>query len=149
VLFAPESVQTAKFNVGGYSVDTELVCKPEARSVRLAFWDLTKATNAQALATFEERAASWLEQLRGLDFTPVTVGEFDPEAELAQLAELTKSEEVRKRLGTKAEDYGKRIEAVVSPTGTPGILAQERILNLASEYRSFLWELKLAALIFD
>jgi hypothetical protein len=56
-LFSPEAVRTVKFDVGSYGVGTELVCRPDARSIRLAVWDFKKVTNEAALASFRRSAA--------------------------------------------------------------------------------------------
>ena len=148
-LFSPDAVETVKFGVGGYAVTTHLICNPGARSVRLAFWDFPKARNEEVLAAFGEHASEWAAQLRDFDFTPAAVRSFDPKAELAELARLSQAPEVRKKLGAKAEQYRKQIEAIAPSSGPPGILQQAELLALLADYREFLWELKLAALIAD
>jgi len=148
-LLAPEAVRTVKFHVGSYAVGTELVCRPDARTVRLAFWDLPKTTNKAALASFRRHGARWLDELRRLDFTPAAVRGFDPKAELAQLDRLTRAPEVRRELGKRADAYRTRIQALAASEGTPGILAQAELLQCLAAYRDFLWELKVAALLAD
>ena len=148
-MFLPEAVKTARFNVGSYGVDTELACRPDARSIRLAFWDFRKQANGPVLARFRRRAEGWAKQLRDFDFTPASVRDFDRKAALAELAALTRAPEVRKQLGKKADGYRKRIEALVPTDGQPGILQQAELVGLISDYRDFLWELKVAALLAD
>jgi len=149
VLFPPDMAKTVKFSVGSYGVGTTLECKPEARKLRLIFWDFRKVPNAEALAAFEKNSQQWLEQLQTFDFAPAAVKTFDPEAELAQLNRLGKPPEVQKRLGKKVDQFRKRIQALTIGPGKGGILQQLELLSFAHQYREFLWELKLAALIAD
>jgi len=148
-LFGRGAIRAVKFDVGSYAVGTELVCRPDARSVRLAFWDMPNVANEAALASFRRSARTWADELHAFDFTPAAVRGFEPEAELATLGQLTRAPEVRTALGAKAEAYRKQIEALASRSGTLGILDENRLLGFLSGYREFLWELKLAALLAD
>ena len=148
-LWLPSQTSTVKFNVGGYAVGTDLVCRPEARSIRLAFWDFRKQPNAAVLKSFRRRAGPWAKQLRDTDLTPEAVGSFDPKAELAQLARLTRSPDVRKQLGNKADGFRQRITALAASKAPLGILQQADLLGFLAAYRDFLWELKVAALLAD
>ncbi len=147
MLVAPGAVEKVKFNVGSYAVSTELVCKPAARSVRLALWEFPKTANAPVLASFRQSSEQWLKELREFDFTPTAVRSFDPKAELARLDKLTRPPEVRKQLGAKADVFRKRIAAIKPTGGKLGILEQADLLGLLAGYRDFLWELKLAELL--
>lgn len=149
MMFSPDAVKTVKFDVGGYAVTTHLICDLAARSVRLAFWEFPKVNNDEVLAAFRSQANKCAAQLRDFDFTPAAVRSFDPKSELAELTRLSQAPEVRKQLGAKAEQYRKQIEALTPASGPPGILQQAELLALIADYREFLWELKLAALIAD
>ena len=146
-MFVPDAVRAVRFNVGGYAVATELICRPDARSIRLAFWDFRKRANQPVLDAFRRSADKWLKELRGFDFTPAAVRSFEPKAELAELDRLTRSPDVRKQLGKKAGAYRQRIAALTKPDAKLGILAQAELLGLLAAYREFLWELKVAALL--
>jgi len=148
-MFPPDTFKTVRFGVGSYGVETELTCRPDARRVRLAFWDFRKQANAAVLDRFRRRAKAWATQLAEFDFTAESVRGFDRKAALAELATLTRSAAVRKQLGAKADTYRKRIEALVPTTGQPGILQETELVGLITEYRDFLWELKVAALLAD
>ncbi|MFW6108206.1 MAG: hypothetical protein ACOC8D_00180 [bacterium] len=148
-LWLPDAVRAVRFRVGSYPVDTELLCRPGARSIRLAFWDLRGQANAAVLQRVRREAERWANQLREVDLTPAAVRAFEPEAELARLDRLTRSAEVRKQLGERAEAYRRRIRALGEVEGVPGILAQADLLDLLADYREFLWELRLAALLAD
>jgi hypothetical protein len=147
VLVAPDPVQAVKFDVGSYAVGTDLVCRPDARSVRLAFWDFHQVPNDTALAAFQRSGERWLKELREFDFTPTAVRTFDHKAERDMLAKLTQAPEVRKQLGAKADAFAKRIEGMTKPGPALGILEQAELLGFLAPYREFLWELKLAALL--
>jgi len=75
------------------------------------------------------------------------VKSFDTKAELAELARLSRPSEVRKNLGSKIDRFRKQIEKLGSRDEKMGILQQAQLLNVISDYREFLWELKLAALV--
>ena len=147
MLLAPEGVETVKFRVGSYAVDTELVCRPEARAVRLAFWEFPQVANGSALAAFRAGAGRWEEELKGFDFTPAAVRGFDAKAELAELGGLTARPGVRAALGAKADEFRKRIEGLAAGGGGLGILQEAELLGLLAGYREFLWELRVAALL--
>jgi len=147
LLFDPAAVDKVRFDVGSYAVSTELACKPGTRRVRLAFWDLRGTANAAALASFRASAAKWLADLRGLDFTPAAARAFDPQAELAQLDQLSRPPAVRKQLGKRADGFRKQIAALAKSEGKLTILQQAHLLGILADYREFLWELKLAALL--
>ena len=149
MMFVPEPVKELRFNVGSYAVDTNLICKPDARTVRLALWEFPKVVNADVLAAFDKQADAWQQQLKTLDFTPTIVSTFDAKAELAALAKLAAPAEVRKKLGAKADEYRKRIEAIAASGDTPGILQQTDLLTFVAAYREFVWELKLAGLLVE
>ncbi|MDP7250478.1 MAG: hypothetical protein QGF00_12810 [Planctomycetota bacterium] len=146
-MFSPDTVAKAEFKVGSYAVNTNLVCDPGSRSVRLAFWEFPKVSNSDVLVSFRKDAAKWAEELKAYDFTPAEVKSFDTKAELAELARLSRPSEVRKNLGSKIDRFRKQIEKLGSRDEKMGILQQAQLLNVISDYREFLWELKLAALV--
>lgn len=149
VMLSPEAMRTVQFDIGSYAVTTNIACDPQARSLRLAVWEFPKVANETVLTSFRERAAGWATDLRDFDFASSVVRSFDPKAELAELDRLSQPLEVRKTLGARADEYRERIEALAAPTGDIGILQQAELLSFLAEYREFLWELKLAALIAD
>ena len=148
-LWLPEQVQTVKLDVGSYAVTTELRCRPDARAVRIAFWDLRQQANAPVLERFARDGKAWAAQLRRTDLTPAGIRSFNPEAELATLAGLTRSAAARRQLGARAEAFRKRIEALAKGRRPFGILEQARLLASMADYREFLWELRLADLLAD
>jgi len=148
-LFLPDDVQTVRFRPGSYAVETELVCPPAKRRIRLALWDCRGQANADVLAAFRRHARRWQRELGATDFTPAAVRAFDAAAELAKLDHLTRSPDVQRQLGDRAVSFRKRIQALTTAHGPPGILAEAELLGLLAAYREFLWELKVAALLAD
>jgi hypothetical protein len=147
MLLNPEGVESVKFNVGSYAVNTALICHPDARRIRLAFWEFPKQANADVLARFRRSADVWRRELGGFAFTPSAVKGFDPQTELAQLDRLLQPPEVKKRLGRRAAGYRQHIAALPEPAKTLTILQEAGLLDLVADYREFLWELKLAELL--
>lgn len=97
--------------IGGYSEDTTLDLKPEAGHLRLALYDLSGSTNAQAEAYLKASVATDLARLQQTDFRPALVREFDPERFRAEATKL---------LADAAEDgtpLAPRVEGLLTTVG--------------------------------
>ncbi len=76
-LFDPVGVAAGRVRIGDYAVVTEVDLTPAAGSARLAFYDFTGHTNAEAEAYLRDRGQSDLDDLRALDFRPAAARAFD------------------------------------------------------------------------
>jgi len=87
-LVAPKGVLGGSVQVGGYAVTSLLKLKPEAAGARLAFYDFSGLTNADAEAYLKAHAAEDLATLERTDFRPAAARDLDPEELQAQVATL-------------------------------------------------------------
>ena len=153
MLLVPGDAAEIAFAPGDYAVETTVTCQPEARRVRLAFWDFKGKTNAAALDRLRDGGEAVLKELRGLDFTPKPVQAFDAGAVRAHVAEALESASVRKTLGKRLESVQAWLEqcapAAAVQASTASIKAQEAILKSMDDYHDFIWEIKLAELLDD
>lgn len=151
VMLSGDPADEIAISPGGYSVETTVTYPPEARRIRLAFWDFKAVSNADALARLETGAATDREALEALDFTPATIAEFDVAAVRAELQRAVASAEVRELLGDKLQQAQQWLDKNAATTqdnaADLGITAQEELLQSAAEYRDLMWEIKLAELV--
>jgi hypothetical protein len=87
-LVAPEGVQGGQVTIGGYAVQTRLDLKPEAGEARLAFYDFSGRTNAQAEDYLRTQADADLAELQRTDFRPATARAVDVAALKAEALQL-------------------------------------------------------------
>jgi hypothetical protein len=87
-LVAPEGAAGGRVNIGGYAVQTRLDLKPEAGEARLAFYDFSGLTNADAEEYLRSHADEDLTQLQDADFRPQAVREMDIGAVKAEALKL-------------------------------------------------------------
>lgn len=87
-LVAPEGLTGGQVSVGGYAVMTTLDYRPEAGEARLAFYDFTGQTNADAESYLRAHGAEDLAGLVGADFRPLSVQTLNTEALRAEATRL-------------------------------------------------------------
>jgi len=131
---APEGVAGGNVSIGGYAVQTRLDLKPEAGEARLALYDLSGMTNADAEAYLRSHAAEDLARLQETDFRPRAVRELDFEAQRAEALKL---------LADAAED-GKTLEPSVQE-----LLAAVEVLKAKAEGGDWVAEADLATRVAD
>jgi len=150
-MLLPDEAKEVSISPGGYSVETAVTYAPETRRLHLAFWDFKGLENAAALERITSRAEADRDELKGTDFTPATIAEFDIAAVREQLQQALASAEVRELLGDKLttakEWVDKHAELTGQPQAAMGIAAQEELLQSADQYRDLMWEVKLAELV--
>lgn len=151
MMYLPGQPSEVTYAPGSYAVDTTLVYPPSTRQLRLAFWDLKGATNAEALARMQAGAETTRQELEQADFTPEAVRSFDVAALQAEVDRALASPEIRNSLGRRLSE----VEAWVTRYGpglrqhdaNPGLEAEETLLQSLQTYQSFIWEVRLAELI--
>lgn len=149
LLLDPAQASDITFAPGGYAVDTVMSFSPGTRRIRLAFWDLSKRTNAEALAHISRLAPDVRRELHRMDFTPAGVREFDVAAVRTHLEEALRLPPVRKQLAGQIAEVRTLLGMHTSDAGASSIAAEERLLQAIDKYRGFIWEVKLAELLAD
>ena len=151
LLLLPEQATEISFSPGSYAVGTQIACPPQTRRVRLAFWDFTGKTNADALARLRTGAGAVRKELAALDFTPDALRGVDVAAMRAEVKRAIESESVRKALGPKLTEVQAWLDQhapLLEKRGpAAGIEAEERLLQSIDKYHDFSWEVKLAELL--
>lgn len=84
----PAGVAGGKVMVTGYPVQTQVDYQPAAGQARVAFYDFTGKTNAEAEAYLKTQGAADLAKLQALDFRPLTVQQTDLAAMAAEAKQL-------------------------------------------------------------
>jgi len=75
-LVAPDGVEGGRVQIGDYAVITRIALEPQAPEARLAFYDFTGMTNAEAQAYLAAQGAEDLARLTETDFRPEPVRRF-------------------------------------------------------------------------
>ena len=78
-IIAPDAVQSGTVQLTDYPVITTVNLDPQAGQARMAFYDFTGHTNADAAAYLRAHAAEDLAELRAADFRPKAVTGLDPQ----------------------------------------------------------------------
>jgi hypothetical protein len=153
MLMPPGEASEISFDPGSYAVSTSITYPPHTRTIHLAFWDFTGATNAAALERVEAGAEHVSRMLVETDYRPRTVQEFNV-AETRELLEgILQSKEAREALQDDIEqiqtwltDYAPALE---TPGQQTGVVGEERLLKSIDMFQSFRWRVKLYELIAD
>ncbi len=153
VLMPPGEASEISFDPGSYAVSTSITYPPQTRTIHLAFWDFTGATNAEALTRVETGAEHVGRMLVETDYRPRTVQEFNVAETRELLESILKSDEAREALQddigqiqTWLTDYAPALER---PDQQTGVVAEERLLRSIDMFQSFKWRVKLYELIAD
>lgn len=147
--FLPEQVQTLTIDPGSYSVGTEVVLKPEAQSLRFAFWDFHQITNAAALAELRRDAPGVIAHLRQLDFSDRMVQAFDVTRERTALDGLLARSSAPDKFRPTCYPLFEKIAAGVAALKGGDMLAEQTVGDLIRQYRDLQWDLKIDALLND
>jgi len=147
-IVAPQAVQGGQVQIGGYAVTTELRLKPEAGQARLAFYDFTGRTNAEAEAYLKAHAAEDLARLVTTDFRPQSVRRLNAESlktEAAQL--LAAAADDAKPYRAKIEEFLARVAALKASADRGDWKAEAELASVLAASEDLFWKLKaLAAL---
>lgn len=133
-LVAPEGVTGGNVQIGGYAVVTNLNLDPAAGSARLALYDFTGHTNAEAQGYMDGHAAGDLAELLAMDFRPASVQELDADAL------QTEADGLLADAADDGEAFRPRVEE---------LLQQVRELKAAADESDWAAEAELAGLIRD
>jgi hypothetical protein len=148
-LWLPEQIKSLQVAPGSYGVPTSISAKPEIRSLRFAFWEFPKKTNADALKLLQQTAPQVTDRLRRLDFGDSRVAALDPAKERAALdamiAKTADPERWRKQLAPMLEAATTAREALRNNDLSAEQIASEAL----TKYREAVWDLKFEALLSD
>lgn len=151
LLFLPDEAVEITFEPGEYAVNTRIAYRPEARRLRLAFWDFKGLTNAEALARLRGSAQRVRQEVAGQDFTPAAVKSFDIAGLRVETERALKSPAAKAALGERIQEVTNWLDreapALEQRSATGGIEAEESLLRSLDTYNSFVWEVKLAELL--
>ncbi|HEX2988716.1 MAG TPA: hypothetical protein VHS06_11170 [Chloroflexota bacterium] len=149
LLYLPEQIKSVQVLPTSYPVTTNVTVKPTVRSVRLAFWEFPKKTNAESLQRLRQGAAQVAEHLRQVDFSDSQVAAFDAAGERAALAAMiakTKEPEAwRQRLAPMLD----QVAAAQQAYRSNDLSAEQTASAALAKYRDAVWDLKFEALLSD
>ena len=147
-LVAPQAVQGGQVQIGGYAVITELRLRPEAGQARLAFYDFTGRTNAEAEAYLKAHAAEDLARLVKTDFRPQSVRRLETDrlkTEAVQL--LAAAADDAQPYRAKIEEFLARVAALKASAERGDWKAEAELASALAGSEDLFWKLKaLAAL---
>ncbi len=107
-LLAPGAVTGGRVGIGGYGVNTTVQLDPSVGEARLAFYDFTGWTNAEAERYMTEQGADDLAQLQAMSFRPALVRELD-------LAEFTaETQRLLEAAGVDGDALRPRVEKLLA-----------------------------------
>jgi hypothetical protein len=148
-LWLPEQIKSLQVAPASYPVPTSISAKPEVRSLRFAFWEFPKKTNADALKLLQQTAPQVSDRLRKLDFGDSQVAAMDPAKERATLdamiAKTADPEKWQKQLVPLLEQATTAREALKNND----LSAEQTASEALTKYREAVWDLKFDALLSD
>jgi hypothetical protein len=145
-LVAPEAVLGGQVQIGDYAVITELRLKGEAGQARLAFYDFTGRTNAEAEAYLKAHAVEDLAQLANADFRPEAVRRLQADrlqAEATQL--LAAAADDGKPYRAKIEEFLSRVAALKASADRGDWKAEAELASVLAGSEDLFWKLKAMA----
>lgn len=148
MMFTPECIKSGRVQIGNYGVTTELEAKPEARRLRLAFWDFNGKKNAEADTYFKAHGVEDQRQLAQVDFRPEPIVRLN----VAQLQ--AEAEKYLKQAGEEAKAYRPQVEELLGKVRDLKGKADEgdwkaetELATVLAESTTLFWKLKIAALL--
>ena len=143
---APAGVTGGSVNIGDYAVMTNLQLDPAAGQARLAFYDFTGQTNAEAAAYLKAHAAADLAELIATDFRPETVRQTDPER-LRQEAEqlLADAGDDGKAMRPKVDELLTQVAALKAKGDTGDWKAEADLADAVMGSSDLFWKLRIFA----
>jgi hypothetical protein len=147
-LLAPGAVQGGRVQIGDYAVITDLALRPKAGQARLAFYDFTGRTNAEAQGYLKAHAAIDRARLAEADFRPESLGRA-PADRLPALAEglLTAAGDDARPYRAKMEAVLRRAAALQAPVVRGDWKAEADLAALLDDSADLFWKLKALALL--
>jgi len=137
-----------KVGIGGYAVNTDLMVKPEAGSLRFGLYDFAGSKNADAEAYLQAHGSEDLAQLLALDFRPGLVREVDVaklKAEAAQLLNDAADDGVA--LKPKVEAVLKQVEDLAAKGQGGDWQAEGELAGVLRSSEELFWRLKTFAML--
>ncbi len=143
---APAGVTGGSVSIGDYAVMTNLQLDPMAGQARLAIYDFTGQTNADAAAYLKAHAAEDLAELVATDFRPETVRQIDP-ARLRQEAQqlLADAGDDGQALRPKVEELLTRVATLKTQGDTGDWKAEADLAEAVLGSSDLFWKLRIFA----
>jgi len=141
-------IKSGRVNIGGYAVTTQLQVAPEAKRVRLAFWDFAGKTNAEAAAYLKANAATVQQELAALDFRPEPVAKLDvPRLTAEATKTLAEAGEDAKPYRAKVEGFLQKVADLKPRADAGDWKAEADLANVIGEYTTVMWKVRMQALL--
>jgi hypothetical protein len=143
---APAGVTGGSVNIGDYAVTTSLFLDPAAGQARLAIYDFTGQTNAEAGAYLKAHATGDLAELIATNFRPETVRQIDP-TRLSQEAQqlLADAGDDGQALRPKVEELLRRVATLKTQGDTGDWKAEADLADAVLGSSDLFWKLRIFA----
>ncbi len=149
-LIAPEAVRGGTVHIGDYAVLTTLDLAPEAGEARLALYDFTGRTNAEAEAYLREHAEEDAADLSALDFRPGPARLFDAERFASEAHDLlARAADDGAALEPQVRDLIARTTALKAAADAGDWIAEADLCAALRESEDLLWKLRTFAVLND
>ena len=142
-LIDPSTVAGGRVRIGGYAVTTDLDLRPEEGRARLAFYDFSGMTNAQAGEYLKQQAAGDMARLVETDFRPEPVRQLDTPGLAAEATRLlADAAEDGEALKPQVDDLLSRV-AELKPRADEGDwTAEADLAELIRKSADLFWKLR-------
>ncbi len=153
VAFDPAPVQSAGTDVGSYACPTRLVLKPDARQLRLVFWDFHQRGNEAALAGLKAALPETLASLKAMDFSPLALTGYPLADRRAEALRVLRDVPGSAPLAAEVERSSAELAALVAAlrgerAGTPAMEAEEKLAAGVKAFDDLVWKCRFHALLF-
>jgi hypothetical protein len=147
-LVAPGALQGGLVRIGDYAVTTELTLKPEAGQARLAFYDFTGHTNADAEGYLQAHARSDLAELISADFRPQAVRELQAERLRAEASRLlAAAADDAQPYRAQVNQFLARVAVLAPPAKQGDWKAEADLASVLAESSDLFWKLRAIAVL--
>ena len=147
-LVNPQGVKAGRVHIGDYAVSTDLEYPPEAGQARLAFYDFTGKTNAEAEAYLKAHWAEDLAQLVQTDFRPEPVRLLQADRLQSEATKLlADAADDGKALQPKVNELLSRVAALRAKAGQGDWQAEADLATALQDSADLFWRLRAFALL--
>jgi len=142
-LVAPAGVAGGRVQIGDYAETTDLTLTPEAGEARLAFYDFTGRTNAEAEAYLKQHAGGDLKELTATDFRPAPGRTLQVETLRSEAEKLlADAGDDAQTFQPKVEDLLTRVEALKGQADARDWKAEGDLASLLANSSDLFWKLR-------
>lgn len=147
-IVAPEALESGVVRITNYPVVTELKLKPDANEARLAFYDLSGRTNAEAEKYLGTCGAQDLQDLQKEDFRPLPLQSLNLTALTTEATQLlADAAEEGKAYQPQMEKLLGEVTALKSDADAGDWVAEAKLAQTLSNSADLFWKLKAQALL--